>query len=230
MSYSSSGSNIILSKLTDILFKPERLILINFAVLLIFSMFGTGPNWEPKAKEAFYEESTNLANQVVYVFLFISSLIAVYPNIDKLLSFIKREKYLSIFVAFSLLSAIWSDYTFMSFKRSFQLFVTFMVVIMGVVFIEPRKILQTIKVIVAAYILVNIFTVMVFPEAIDPKFNTWRGITPQKNGLAQSALLCFLFSLLFYGTEKNIISKYIHYAKFYYNSYYIHYLADYDYP
>src|SRR5690606_29554692 len=49
--------------------------------------------------------------------------------------------------------------------------------------------------------------------ANDPKFpGLWRGLEPQKNGLAQAALLCFIFSLLFYGSDDNVFSKYWHYA------------------
>ena len=216
MRYKSNSSYTIINNLTNIFFKPERLILINFSVLLIFAMFGTGPpdSWwggVRKSKEAFYSESSNLSKQIIYISLFISSVIALIGNQNELISFIKKEKYFSIFISFCILSMIWSEESMISFKRSFQSFVDYLVIIMAVVFIKPQKVLNSVRIIVTLYILMTFFVVMVLPQGIDPVFNTWRGLSTQKNGLAQIALFCFLCSLFFYSMDDSIYSKYWNY-------------------
>lgn len=210
-SHSSNTTGTMRRTISTSIVTPEKLILFNFGLLLAFAMFGTGPAWE-KSADAYEQESSNFVNQAIFGFLFISSFIALFPNFNELFSFIKREKYLSIFVTFSLVSALWSDYSIISLKRSFQLLVTSLVVMMAVVFIDNFKILKAIRIIVTAYIAATIFSVLLFSEATDPAFNTWRGLTYQKNGLAQLALICFLFSLLFYSIDRSVISKYWNYS------------------
>ena len=215
MKFSSNGSYTIIKNLTDIILRPDRLIFINLIILLIYETFGTGlpSNWEAKkADQAYYQESSNVRNQVVFIFLFMASVFALVGNLNSLIAFIKREKYLSILVAYCVISLIWSEESFISFKRSFQLFVEYLVILMAVLFIKPQKALNTMRVVITLYILTTFFLVMTFPQAVDPAFNTWRGFTAQKNGLAQIALFCFLSSLFFYSKEDSTLTKYWNYG------------------
>ena len=125
----------------------------------------------------------------------------------KLLSFIKSEKYLSLFILLCLISALWSDYSLLSIKRSFQLFVIFLVIIEALVIIEPSILLKQLKIVVSLYLFFNLFAGLRIGAAIDPIFQTWRGIEVQKNHLAQTSLYCLLSSVVFFSFDKKMLTK-----------------------
>jgi len=95
----------------------------------------------------------------------------------------------------------------MSFKRSFQLLVTFLVIIIAIVIIEPKVLLMQLKIVVAGYVFYNLYAGRFIPAAIDPNFGTWRGIELQKNHLGQTGIYCLLSSLVFYGFDKTRLTK-----------------------
>jgi O-antigen ligase len=194
-------------------FSIDNLIIFNFAVLVFFTFFGTKlPFQEVDPQASFKVETTNIVNQILYFFLFLSSMIIVIKRIDTISLFIKREKYLSLFILLCLVSAVWSNYHFMSFKRSFQLLSVYLVVINALLFIEPSKLLKVLKIIITLYLLVTVFSVLFISEAIDPKFGTWRGIADHKNALARYGFYCFLISLFFYGEQNKLSTKITNYA------------------
>ena len=196
-----------------IVFSIDNLIILNFALLVFFTFFGTKlPFQEVDPAAVFEAETTNIVNQILYVFLFLSSLIIVIKRFDKVLLFIKKEKYLSLFILLCLVSAVWSNYHLMSFKRSFQLLSVFLVVINALLFIEPSKLLKVVKVIIILYLLVTVFTSLLIHDAIDPQFGTWRGITDGKNLLARSGFYCFIISMFFYGGHNKPSTKITNYA------------------
>ncbi len=187
----------------DTLVKPERLALLSFTILMFFSVFGTSLPWQQKGADYYESENTNIINQLLFIFLFISALLAILPIKDKVFQFIKEEKFLLIFILWCILSAVWSDYSIISIKRSFQFFVIYIVLTLSVLITESQKRTKVLKVIISLYIIITICSVVFIPEAIDPKFNTWRGIHNNKNGLSQMALLCFLLILTFYNSENS---------------------------
>ena len=188
----------------------DLLIKINSFVLIYVTFFTTNIPFDPSNyADTFGGETTNIRNQVVYLFLFFSSLIILSKRFDKILSLIRSEKYLSLFIVLCLLSAVWSDYPFLSFKRSFQLFVMFLVITAALTNIEPKILLKQLKIVVSIYLFYNLYACRFIPAAIDPVFGTWRGIEVQKNWLAQNSLYCFLSSIAFFNFDKT------RYAKFY---------------
>ncbi len=191
----------------DSVFERNRIILLSFSLLLFFSIFGTNLPWQVKSADYYETEASNPVNQILYTFLFLTAVIVIIQNYNRIFSFIKKEKYLSIFIVFCLLSAIWSDYTLISIKRSFQLFVTFLVILISITFIEHQKLIKIIRVIISAYVLVTILSVMLVPQAIDTAFHSWRGLEYQKNGLGAAAYLCLLLSLQFHEISKSQKSK-----------------------
>ena len=120
----------------------DLLIKINSFLLIYITFFTTKIPFDPSNYgDIFAEETTDIKNQVVYLFLFFSSLVILSKRFDKIFSLIRSEKYLSLFVLVCLLSALWSDYSLLSIKRSFQLFVIFLVIIEALVNIEPNVLL-----------------------------------------------------------------------------------------
>jgi len=194
-------------------FSIDNLIILNFTLLVFFTFFGTKlPFQEMDLEEMFKRETTNIVNQILYVFLFLSSMIIVIKRIDTISLFIKRERYLSLFILLCLVSAIWSSHHIISFKRSFQLLSVFLAVTNALLFIEPSKLLKVLKIIIILYLLINVFSSLFINAAIDPRFGTWRGITDHKNSLARYGFYCFLISMFFYGEQNKLSTKFTNYA------------------
>jgi len=186
----------------------DLLIKINSLLLIYVTFFTTKIPFDPSNYgDIFGEETTDIKNQIVYLFLFFSSLVILSKRFDKVFSLIRYEKYLSIFVLICLLSALWSDYSFMSFKRSFQLLVIFLIIVEALVNIDHKILLMQLKIIVSAYLFLSVYAGRFIPAATDPIFQTWRGIEVQKNHLAQTSLYCLLSSIVFYRFDKARYSK-----------------------
>ena len=201
-----------MSYLSDKLQSPfigiDLLIKINSFILIYVTFFTTNTPFDPNNyADTFGGETTNIRNQVVFLFLFFSSLIILSKRFDKILSLIRSEKYLSIFILLCLLSALWSDHSLISFKRSFQLFVMFLVIIESLVNIEPEVLLKQLKIVVSAYVFFNLYACRFIPAAIDPTFGTWRGMEVQKNLLAQTTLYCLLSSIVFFSFDKTRLTR-----------------------
>jgi len=59
-------------------FSIDNLIILNFALLVFFTFFGTKlPFQGIDIEKTFRRETTNIVNQILYVFLFLSSMIIV---------------------------------------------------------------------------------------------------------------------------------------------------------
>ena len=191
-------SNTINSSKILTVLQPENLIILNFSLLIFFSVFGTGLPWQNKAADYYESEGSNVVNQLLYTFLFLSSIFAMIPIKNAAFQFIKKEKFLVALIIWCIISAVWSDYSIISLKRSFQFLVIYMVLFLSVLFIDVTRLFKIFKLIIALYITITLLSVLVVPEAIDPKFHTWRGIHNNKNGLSQMAFLCFLLMLTFF--------------------------------
>lgn len=186
----------------------ESIALFNLFILLFFSFFGTSiPFQETDYAASFEAEGSNIINQIVYVFLFISSLLLIIQNPTNTFNFIRKEKYLAIFVIICLSSAIWSAYGFLSIKRSFQLLTCYLALINAVLFAPYRSIISVIKVVLSSYVVITIFVGFFVPQAIDADFGTWKGLAYNKNGLGQTGLMIFVLSLLFYGKDQGKFSR-----------------------
>ncbi len=186
----------------------DLLIKINAFLIIYITFFTTKIPFDPaNYGDIFAEETTDIKNQIVYLFLFFSSLVILSKRFEKIFSFIRSEKYLSLFVLVCLFSALWSDYSLLSIKRSFQLFVIFLVIIEALVNIDPEILLKQLKIVVSLYVFFNLFAGFRIGAAIDPIFHTWRGIEVQKNHLAQTSIYCLLSSVVFIRFDKSLKPK-----------------------
>lgn len=188
----------------------DLLLKINSFLLIYVTFFTTNIPFDVNNySDAFAGETSNIKNQVVYLLLFFSSLIILSKRLDIILSFIRSEVYLSLFILLCLLSAVWSDHSFISIKRSFQLLVMFLVIIEALLILDPKTLLRQLKIVVSIYLFYNLYACRFIPAAIDPIYGTWRGMEVQKNWLAQNSLYCLLSSIVFFNLDKT------RYAKFY---------------
>lgn len=168
---------------------------INFFLLSFFTFLGTDIPFQERLKDAYEAETTNLINQVVYIFLFFSSFYVSIHIYNSILRIVRKEKLLSIFILLCVISFSWSDYSLISFKRSFQLLVTFITILNIVILVDERKHLKLLIFPAIIYLIVNYFSGLFIPAAIDPSFGTWRGIELHKNLLGYSALMISIIAL-----------------------------------
>ncbi|GAB4294718.1 MAG: O-antigen ligase family protein [Ignavibacteriaceae bacterium] len=180
----------------------------SFLVFLFFSIFGTALPFRPEATSVDDIGTSNIVNQVVYSTLFLTSVFALIPVRRKLLHFILKEKFISIFLIWCLISLLWSDYSFVSFKRLFQVY-TYVLVTLAFLFHmeKEEELINAFKYILYPYIVISVIVCLVVPGAKDPDFHTWRGLTSQKNMLGQIALLSVIFCFIFYKYADSLNSK-----------------------
>lgn len=196
-----------INKIYNIKLSIENLVLFSFIILIFFTLFGTDLPFKGKSyEEIFEQETSNINNQIVYSFLFILSLVPLIKKYNKILSFLIKEKFLTLFILLCILSAAWSDYSLISLKRSFQLFVTFLVIVNSVLFLDINVLLKPLKIIVPLYLFTNLFSCLIIPQAVD-KAGSWMGIHGHKNGLAQGTYFVFLVSTLYFEKGLNPIKK-----------------------
>jgi exopolysaccharide production protein ExoQ len=172
---------------------------LTFILFIFFSFFGTALPFREKITEVDDLATSNIVNQIVFTLLFITSLISILPKYKTVLGIIKKEKILTIFILWSLASVIWSEYSFVSFKRWFQYFTGFTVGLSVMVHVDFSEVLlQRIKYLFYLYVLISIVSIMIIPGATD-RYGIWRGIAPSKNHLGQAALISSL--ILFYSVS-----------------------------
>ena len=169
---------------------------ISFVVYLVYIFFGTQIPFQEKITDVKDIATANPINQVVVSFLFVVSILTLIPKRRDVFILIKKEKFLSLFLSWCLLSIVWSDFSFVSFKRLFQIIATVTISLAGLLNINDSEgILKYFKWVLGVYILLSIVSVFAVPGAKDPNFMTWRGLAPTKNHLGQSSLMCTLFWL-----------------------------------
>lgn len=196
-----------MNKIYNIKLSIENLVLFSSIILIFFTLFGTDLPFQGKSyEEVFEQETSNINNQIVYSLLFILSLVPLIKKYNKILSFLIKEKFLTLFILLCILSAAWSDYSLISLKRSFQLFVSFLVIVNSVLFLDINVLLKPLKIIVPLYLFTNLFSCLIIPQAVD-KAGYWMGIHGHKNGLAQGTYFVFLVSTLYFEKGLDPIKK-----------------------
>ena len=116
--------------------------------------------------------------------------------------FIKKEKFFTIFLFWSITTVLWSNYPFVSFKR-FILYLTTITVPLSVLLNTKNssELLKYFYYILGAYVLISILTIYTVPGALD-RFGILRGIAPHKNTLGQISLISLvIFTLYFFKTD-----------------------------
>lgn len=164
---------------------------LSFILLLYFSVFGTSlPFREAKGDEF---GSSNFINQVSYSTIFILSLITIIPKIAIIGIFIRKEIFLTVFVLWCLLTIVWSEASFISFKRLFQVIAVILSCLSFFSYHNKDEALKYLRIILAIYLTVSLLSVFTIPGARE-EYGAWRGLALQKNLLAQTAL----FSLILF--------------------------------
>ncbi len=181
-----------------------KIAALAFLVFLFFSFFGTAVPFRPHITETDDISTSNVVNQLLYSGLFIISIITLIPKFSEFVTLIKREKFLSLFLLWCLLTTVWSDYSFVSFKRLFQTITVFLVFSAFLLHYKDEKdVIKYLRIILFLYLGISILVVVVIPGAKDPQFGYWRGFASTKNVLGQVANVCIILSYIVFSRSKN---------------------------
>lgn len=194
---------MLLRFLLNDLLSRDKIALVSFSLLVFISFFGTSLPFSDRTIDPYEAETSNPVNQIIFILLFLSNAYLLIENYKSIIQFIINEKFLSLFIFFCFSSFIWSGYPFISFKRSFQLFVTYFTIVNSIIFITYNKILSSLLSIALLYTFITYISCVLISDAIDPAFGTWRGIELSKNGLGYTALMLIIigFTVTLNGTE-----------------------------
>lgn len=193
--------------------KVERNIYFKIAIFaymafLFFDLFGTAIPFRARVDTSKMGGGSNIVNQIVYTFIFFASLFSLFVRRLDAIAIIKKEKLLTIFLLWCLLSVFWSFSPADTLKRLFRIFILFTVVLSLLVnTTSTKEILHYTKPVLYLYIFLSVLVCIVVPGAKDPQFHTWRGFTDHKNILGQVAVICIILSFFIYKAESG-------YAKF----------------
>ncbi len=178
MSYSTKGKYL------------STIAKITFLIYLFFIFFGTSLPFRERATSVDEVGTSNIVNQILFTSLFLIASICLYPKRKELARFIKKEKFLTAFLLWCLLSVFWSNYSFISFKRIFQIFSS-VTVILAFLFNSNATddSLKYFKAILYFYVPLSFLSCLAIPGAIDPVHLTWRGLTVGKNYLGQAGVV-----------------------------------------
>lgn len=137
--------------------------------------------------------TSNTTNQVVFSALFVVSSLTLIRKRKQIVRLIRREKFLTIFLAWCLLSLLWSDFGFVAFKRWIQVLTSVTVSLALLLHVDSSdRALPPLKLIFFLYIPLSLYAVLFITGAIDPSTGTWRGLASGKNTLGQYCLVSIL--------------------------------------
>lgn len=166
-----------------------------FLIYLFFAFWTTSLPFRDEITSPDEITSSNVINQILNVVLFFSAIICLFAQRKSFLTFILKEKFLSIIIIYFSISIAWSNFPFVSFKRLFQLITTILVITSFLLYTKNEEDrIKYILYILFIYLTSSIFVVFTIPGAIDPDFGTWRGFAPSKNVAGQIYLVSFILS------------------------------------
>ncbi len=187
----------------------ERIAKLSFILYLFFYFFGTSLPFR-ETKIDVDEYASNPFRQLVFSSLYFFSFISILPVLQKVFSIIKKEKFLFIFLLWTLLSVIWSDYSDISFKRWIQIFGGYIVCLSAVIYFDSQSILKYFRSLTYFYIILSFLAVVIIPGASMQYEGSrvWRGLAAHKNLFGELVLICtiiVLFSIRYLKTKNKTI-------------------------
>jgi O-antigen ligase len=162
---------------------------ISLLLYLFFLFFGTTLPFRDAPDELQDAEVSNLLNQLVFSALYLASFLALLAERRRALELVRKEKFLALFLLWSLASVFWSDFGFVSLKRWIQTLGMVVVFYAALVHREPGgDALDALRAVLYLYVPLSVLAVFLVPGATETEFDAWRGFTSQKNTLGQVAL------------------------------------------
>ncbi len=192
-----------------------KLAKVSFCIYLFFVFFGTSLPFQPSMQERAATGDiggSNMINQLLSL-LFVASFLSLIGKQQQVFDFIRKEKFLTLFLLWSLLSISWSNYPVVSLKRWITLFGEAIICLAVMVNMRWSEVaLRYFRVILSIYLPLTILSVIFIPGAIQWEFPAWRGLAITKNNLGQVALFSVIICLAIIPYNKGRAVNYWHYA------------------
>ena len=142
-----------------------KIAIFAFMLQLFVMFFGTGIPFQASNKDTLMSGGGNIVNQIVYSLLFFLSMISLFVRRLDALEIIKREKFLTIFLIWCLLSTVWSYSPIETAKRFFRILTGCTVILSLLVHTTSTKeILKIIKPILYLYVFTSVVACIIVHE------------------------------------------------------------------
>lgn len=165
---------------------------ISFVLYIFFVFFGTKFPFQERSLDVEDITGSNVFNQIIFSGLFLISFFTILFQWANFLSLIRREKFLTIFLLWCLISILWSDFPLVSFKRYFQFFSAFIIGAAALLYSDNvDENMKYFKYILAFFVIISIVSIFTIPGALDDN-GKWKGLASGKNALGQVALLSII--------------------------------------
>lgn len=171
----------------------SKLARISFFAYLCFIFFGTSMPFQEAAFRPDEIVTSNPINQFGFSLLYLLSFTSLLYRKEDFLQFVKEEKFLNLFLAWTLLSVFWADFPFVSLKRWIQLAGMAVIFLAASLDLESENdALYYLRIILGLYIPLTFLSILFIPGAIQWEFPAWRGLAAHKNTLGQISLVSLL--------------------------------------
>jgi O-antigen ligase len=160
-----------------------------FFLYVIFAILGSGTPFQDTDEPGDRADS-NLVNQLVDSVLPLVALVCLLPKRREVVSLLRREKFLVMFLAWCGLTIFWSGFPLKSAKAWIRM--TGSAVVVLSFFLNAKSTNEALKYlrgILALYIPISLLSVVFIPGAIQPESDGWRGLSVHKNALGQISLI-----------------------------------------
>lgn len=178
----------------------SRLAKFSLFVFLLVSFFGIAMPFQEGALDADEITTASPINQFVFSTLYLLSFISLLPKRHLAFRVIRTEKFLALFLLWSLISVLWSEVPFVSFKRWIRIFGAMIVLLSGLLHLRSSEdSIPYFKIILSVYLPLSILSILFIPGATQYAVSAWRGIAQHKNTLGQICLVSLIiWSYAFY--------------------------------
>jgi exopolysaccharide production protein ExoQ len=180
---------------------------VAFFFFVFFVFYGTKLPFRERSFDVSDIGTSNIVNQIAFSTIFILAAFSLIPKLRQAADFLIREKLLTIFILWCMLSILWSDFPIVAFKRWFQIFTAFITIVAVFQYVRSADdLLKFFSIQLSIFIFINIFSVFTVPLAKDD-YGEWRGIATSKNFLGQAALACSLIFIFAIRHSKTFLGK-----------------------
>lgn len=181
---------------------------VTFFLYFFFTLFGTSLPFRAGTRDPSELGTSNIVNQIVFSTLFLTALFSIIPKTNQVIAIIKREKFLLIFLLWCTLSIIWADYSFVVFKRLFQLYTAVIVCLSFLVHSESSEdAFFTLKIFFSIFMVVSLVSIFTVPGAVTRHYKEWQGLATSKNHLGEDSLISIIFWVYTLLNDKSVKSK-----------------------
>lgn len=178
---------------------------ITFFLCLFFTLFGTSLPFRAGTRDPSELSTSNVVNQIVFSALFLTALFSSIPKVNQIISIIKREKFLMIFLLWCTLTIIWAIDSFVVAKRLFQLYTLVIVCLSFLAHSDSiDDVLSWLKLFFSVFMIVSLVSIFTVPGAISRNYNAWQGLATSKNGLGEASLISTVIWIYALSQDKKI--------------------------